>query len=167
MCLFILNKNVLEELNSETDALIPGLDLALGRFITGIAMHVAITSEMSMGMNKMKFAINHRWKFSRWRYAYMAGLAQVIVTVLVALISYAVIVFSPTIIEMVKDFLALQVIRELDDFFFEEYVTSREVCKQVMLKERHHGIFKVETTTSNRARTHDTFVHDPATTWIN
>ena len=149
MCLFILEKEVLDKL-SGTDVLeIPKMNLAVVRFITGIAMHVAITSEMSMGMNKMKFAINHKWKFSRWRYAYMAGLAQVIITVLVAVISYFVIVFSTSIIDMVKDFLALQVIRQLDDFFFEEYVTSREVCKQVMERNKHHGIFRVETTTSN------------------
>ena len=63
-----------------------------------------------MGLSKMKFAINHKWKFSRWRYAYLAGLGQVIITTLVAIISYLVIVFAGSVIDIVKDFLALQVI---------------------------------------------------------
>lgn len=48
--------------------------MAIARFIAGIAMHVNTAAEISNGMKKMKFALNHKWKFSRWRYAYMAGL---------------------------------------------------------------------------------------------
>ena len=73
-------------------------------------MHVLMSEEMSMGMNKMKFAINHKWKFSRWRYAYIAGLFQVIITLSVAVICYFVIVFADSVVDIVKDFIALGVI---------------------------------------------------------
>ena len=108
-CIFILRNSVLTELESGNIS-IPSLQIAVARFITGIAMHVQMTTEMSMGLSKMKFAINHKWKFSRWRYAYLAGLGQVIITTLVAVISYFVIVFAGDVIDVVKDFLALQVI---------------------------------------------------------
>ena len=106
-CLFILNNTVLGEEGLQSVVDVPDLSKAVARVITGIAMHVQMTTELTMGMNKMKFALNHKWKFSRWRHAYFAGLGQVIITLLVAVISYFVIVFAPTVIEIVKDFLAL------------------------------------------------------------
>ena len=95
--------------------------MAFARFITGISMHVVLTKDLKMGMAKMKFALNHKWKFMRWRFAYMAGLAQAIITVLVAVISYFVIIFAETELDIVKDFLALLVIAEVDSLFFNEY----------------------------------------------
>lgn len=126
-CYMILQASVIDKLKEEVET--PELTIAFARFITGIALHVQMTTDMVMGMNKMKFAINHKWKFARWRYAYLAGLGQVVITLGVAVLSYFVIVFSGTVIEIVKDFLALQVISQLDDYFFIEYVRSREICK--------------------------------------
>ena len=72
-CLFILNKEIVEKISS-VEYEVPNLSIAIARFIAGIAMHVNTSFEITSGMNKMKFAINHKWKFTRWRYAYMAGL---------------------------------------------------------------------------------------------
>ena len=135
-------------------------------------MHVSMTNEIQMGMNKMKFALNHKWKFARWRFAYMAGLFQVIICLLVAIISYFVIVFDDTIIDIVKDFLALQVVSEFDDYFFIEYVESKEICKQFVKNEDYHKILEIQTTTSSDVQTNeqsniDRFVHDGATNWVN
>lgn len=93
-----------------------------------------MTVDLKMGMAKMKFALNHKWKFMRWRYAYFAGLAQVIMSLLVAIISYFVIIFAESEIDIVKDFLALQVIAQLGGLFFEEYVVHRELCKKIVCK---------------------------------
>ena len=79
----------------------------------------------------------------------MAGLFQVIICLLVAIISYFVIVFDDTIIDIVKDFLALQVVSEFDDYFFIEYVESKEVCKQFVKNEDYHKILEIQTTTSS------------------
>ena len=88
----------------------PTLSLGLSRFITGLAMHTKMTKEIGDGMNKMKFALNHKWKFSRWRYAYLAGLGQALIGYFVAVISYFVIIFDETVLDIVKDFVALEVI---------------------------------------------------------
>ena len=99
----------------------------------------------------MKFALNHKWKFTRWRLAYMSGLGQVIITMLVTCINYFIIIFSADIIEMVKDFLAIKVISELDDYFFFEH-RQDEVAKQLIINPDYEGIYKIETTTSRDAR---------------
>ena len=72
--LFIFQNSVLEELNKGIEIEVPSLALGLARFITGLAMHTKMTKEIGDGMNKMKYAINHKWKFSRWRYAFLSGL---------------------------------------------------------------------------------------------
>jgi hypothetical protein len=97
---------------------IPTLELSFARFITGIAMHVTMTTRMRSGMDKMKYALNHKWKFMRWRWAYIAGLCQVITNAFVAIISYFVITFAESVTDQVMDFLALQVISDLAKFFF-------------------------------------------------
>lgn len=106
LCVFILRNTVLEEMKDVTQS-VPGLRMAFTRFVTGISMHVVLTGALKMGMAKMKFALNHKWKFMRWRYAFMAGFFQVTITFFVALISYFVIIFAESEIEVVKDFLAL------------------------------------------------------------
>ena len=65
-----------------------------------------------------------------------------------------------------KDFLAIEVISSLDTFFFFEYVKSREICKQILTEDKHHGILEIQATTSKDAK-EDKFVHDKATVWIN
>ena len=101
-------------------------------------------------MEKMKFALNHKWKFTNWRLAYCSGLGQVIITMIVTVINYFIIIFTGDIIEMVKDFLAVKVISELDDYFFFEH-RQDEVAKQLIVIQEYEGIYKIETTTSRRA----------------
>ena len=45
--------------------------MAFTRFVTGICMHVVMTSESKAAMAKMKFALNHKWKFRHWGLAYL------------------------------------------------------------------------------------------------
>ena len=101
-------------------------------------------------MEKMKYALNHKWKFSNWRLAYASGLGQVIITMIVTIINYFIIIFTGDIIEMVKDFLAVKVISELDDYFFFEH-RQDEVAKQLIVNEDYAKIYNIETTTSRRA----------------
>ena len=71
LCGFIMNETEFSKLQSGDTLGVPSLDLGLARFITGIAMHVKMTNKIGHGMDKMKFALNHKWKFSRWRYGYL------------------------------------------------------------------------------------------------
>ena len=42
---------------------LPSSDIAFARFIAGIMMHVAMTNELKEGMAKMKYSLNHFWRF--------------------------------------------------------------------------------------------------------
>ena len=51
-------------------------DVAFARFIAGIMMHVAMTNELKEGLTKIKFTLNHEWRFSHPYIAVYCGLLQ-------------------------------------------------------------------------------------------
>ena len=153
LCIMLFQENITgEEVDLKCTLGIPVVGTAFARFITGIMMHVNMNTELKHGMEKMKFALNHKWKFSYWQIAYFCGFCQVLIVVLVTVINYFIIILNDDIVDIVKDFLAVKVIAELDDYFFLEHTTSSEVCKQIILDEDLQGeLLKIETTTSRDA----------------
>lgn len=95
-------------------------------------MHVNMNEKMKQGMDKMKFAINHRWKFEYPGLAFFSAFLQVIVTCAVTLLSYSVIVYSGSIIDIVKDFLAIKVIDDIDSYFFVEHIGKNEYSMRMV-----------------------------------
>lgn len=73
-------------------------------------MHISMMQEIKQGMGKMKYALNHKWKFVHWELAFLSGFCQMFVVLFVTIISYSIIIFNDDIIDIVKDFLALELI---------------------------------------------------------
>lgn len=95
-------------------------------------MHVAMMSELNEGMAKMKYCVNHSYRFRHGPLAFLVGLAQVFSVVLITLLNYYVIIArSNEVIDVVKDFLAMMVITEFDNFFYQEH-SSDHMCKHVI-----------------------------------
>ncbi len=63
--------------------------------------------ELQQGMQKMKYALNHPWKFEAPNLAIGIGFIQITIVAFVSVISYYIIIFTPIIIEIVKDFLVI------------------------------------------------------------
>ena len=100
-------------------------------------------------MEKMKYVLNHPWKFDCVFQAWLAGLMQCSVIIVVTLLNYFTINSAETVIEIVMDFLALAVIAELDDFFFTSH-NPKELGKKMVVNENEEygDLYKIETTTS-------------------
>ena len=49
--------------------------IMMSRFICCIMMHATLTQRVRHGLDIMKYAVNHPWKFDNWSAAYLAGLA--------------------------------------------------------------------------------------------
>ena len=124
-------------------------DVAFARFIAGIMMHVAMTNELKEGLTKIKFTLNHEWRFSHPYIAVYCGLLQTIMIVLVTMLNYLVIVLSPSTIDVAKDFLAMMIISDFDNYFFEEH-HSHELSKSIILNkdDKYLDLFTVMRTTS-------------------
>ena len=65
----------------------------------------------------MKYALNHMWKFESWRWAYCIGLLQLVMVLFVEVVNVIVLCAHNSIMETLMNFLALIVIRDLDDYF--------------------------------------------------
>ena len=62
---------------------------------------------------------------------------------LVSIISYFVIILSASTINIVKDFLALFVIAQMQNFLFNEFSYDRELMKQIVTDEDKQGMLEI------------------------
>ena len=70
--------------------------------------------------------------------------------VLCALINYAVITASETVLDLAKDFTALIIISEIDNQFASFH--KNELIENALTQQDYAGLFKIETTSSVDAR---------------
>lgn len=48
--------------------------IAAGRFFCGIVLHMSLQDELKTGLNNMKFALNHHYRFGNYRIAFFSGI---------------------------------------------------------------------------------------------
>ncbi len=128
----------------------PTYKVAFARYIAGLMMHIAMINEIKEGFGKMKFALNHFWRFDLVSLAFLVGFLQATMVVLVTLLNYYVIIAkSLDVIDVAKDFLAMMIIADFDNIFFLEYPNSN-VLKSIVLQHIEYKVsfFKIQTTTS-------------------
>ena len=115
----------------------------------------------------MKYALNHPWKFYSWFQAYKVGLQQMLVVLSLEAVNISFMLTNATISDIIKDFIALLIISDFDDYFF---MTVAHTQFGTLVK---HGelatssgdlslkdILKTETTTSTRAPCDKKIVHE-------
>ena len=66
----------------------------------------------------MKFAINHHYKFTNYRIAFLAGILQASMIFIVEIVNFFAIMRSTTISDIVMNFMAFAAISEFDDAFY-------------------------------------------------
>lgn len=97
----------------------------------------------------MKYALNHVWRFENWKIAYLAGLLQASIIILIEFVNFLAILTSFTVLDVVMNFLALVVISEFDDFF---YCSLRdEPLKELLIDPCFCNLLVIERTSSRRA----------------
>jgi hypothetical protein len=136
---------------------VPTVFQSFCQFIAGMLMQMNINYEFAHGLRLMKYTLNHEWKFKYPYSAFMSGLLQVISTVITAGVCYAVIISSPNILDLAKDFTALMIIIDFDNYFAN--TSSDDITKDIIENSMSDGvnclytdIFTIETTTSSNAR---------------
>ena len=102
-------------------------------------------------MKIMKYAVNHRWKFSNYRLAFLPGFLQVIAMIIITGINYMVIMISNDVLDIAKDFTALMIIGQFDNIFG-AFESRDELAMQVLQDAEYRRLFTVEVTTSKEAK---------------
>ena len=114
-------------------------------------MHIKLAPELNQAMNIMKYSVNHSWKFDYYRIAFFAGFLQAIMVISVEVINFVNLLLTNQILEIVMNFLALAVIADFDDFFYNALFDNQ--FKRVITDSETYGNFLlIQTTTSKEAR---------------
>ena len=126
----------------------PLLSTAFTRFLAGLIMQIKMSKELKEGLSKMKYSLNHYWKFHSPIMAFFAGFCQTSMVMLVVLLNFYSILLEDNPIDIVMNFLALVIIAEIDDYFFEAHGKIR--CKQMVQEqdETFASLYEIQTTTS-------------------
>lgn len=142
---------ILVEVQTEGSNLgIPTFEVSFCQFIAGMLLQMTINQEVGGGLEMMKYAVNHSWKFKYPTIAFLTGLLQVVSHVFTGSICYVVIIQSESVLDLAKDFTALIIIAEFDNQFAalsREHV-AREVVED---KKVYANLFMIETTSSDSA----------------
>ena len=131
----------------------PTIILTFTRMTVGMLLQIKMSTELKQGLDKMKFASNHPWKFENVTSAFFSGFLQATAVFFVAILNYYIIMAATEVIEVVMNFLALLVISEIDDFFFDSHVADELGKKMVLNADKEYdSLYRIETTTSRRAK---------------
>ena len=78
----------------------------------------------------MKYGLNHPWKFRNHKKIYYIGLLQMVVAYMTELISITILLATWTFVDSVKDFIALVIINDFDNYLF-SYLKDEDLTKLI------------------------------------
>ena len=103
-------------------------------------MHIAMMTELKEGLSKMKYCLNHHWRFELLTIAFFVGFFQAWMVVFVTLLNYYVIIGdSFSVIDVTKDFIAMMIIADFDNMFFLEYPKTN-ILKDILLQHNENNL---------------------------
>ena len=97
-------------------SLSPGV--AMPKFVCGILMHYSLTDSIERGVEMMKFALNHPWKFKDPHTAFYCGFTYSILNYVVEVFNFMLLSTSTNVLGCFWNFLGVNVIRNLGSFIY-------------------------------------------------
>jgi hypothetical protein len=134
---------------------IPRIEVLLTRFACSFALHMYMQSEWDSGMGNMKLVINHPYRFAYPIEAFMIGLTQVLAAALIEVANVMQVLTNKDEIEVVMNFMALAILSDFDNFFFQ--AQSMTGTKEIVLlaEEIYRPLYTITRTTSAYANSVD------------
>ena len=120
------------------------------RLLVSIVTHILLLDNIDEGLRLMKYALNHPWKFTSWKKAFLAGLIQFVVVVTVEVSTFYILVFaSDSIFDILANYAIVLVIADFGKNFAS--IEQADRVKKIMDNEQYASILRWETTTSSSA----------------
>jgi hypothetical protein len=107
--------------------------LIIARFVCAAILHWSLIDNFTAGLDKMKYACNHKRDFSDWKGAYIAGQMQANIVLVVELVCLGIIMISETPMDIAGSFASLVIIAEFDVYIYKSQ--KNEVLKRLLKKE--------------------------------
>lgn len=92
--------------------------IMMARFVCGVVLHINAQGELTSGLQNMKFALNHDFRFDSPYIVFLSGFMQATSIFVIEIVNFIVIMSSTTYLDVVMNFMALYVISEFDDVFY-------------------------------------------------
>lgn len=92
--------------------------IMFARFICATILHLSCVDEVSAGLEMMKYAVNHPYKFEHFSIAWLSGFLQCFSCLCVEIANIGVICGANDTISIVFNFIALAIIAEFDNYVF-------------------------------------------------
>ena len=92
--------------------------IVFARFICTSILHLSLIDEVTVGMEMMKFAINHQYKFVLYFMAWLNGFLQVTAMIMIETASIGVICSAEDVLDIIFNFIALSIVAEFDNYVF-------------------------------------------------
>jgi hypothetical protein len=121
-----------------------------GRFICSTILHLAVVDDVTIGLEMMKFACNHDYKFSNYFIAWGSGFLQVTATLSIEIVSIGVICSAIDPISIIQNFISLAILVEFDIYVYESI--KNESFKELVEKEFVLKVCKIKHTTSKKCQ---------------
>lgn len=127
----------------------PTYILVICRFSCGIILHMMLQRELENGLDHMKFAINHYYRFDNAWIAFVAGFLQATSVMTIEFVNFIVILTTETNIEVVMNFMACAVIAEFDNAFYSALGSTE--FKKLLEEPSFEDLYKITRTSSRYA----------------
>ena len=122
-------------------------EIGIVRLFVGLVTHILLTEAMTGGIEMMKFAVNHPWKFVDFKLACLTGLLQVIAVVCTELATYYMLLFAAdAMLDVLANYAIVLVIVDFGGYFYA--LNPNYANKVIVTHEKFKPLFKWETTTS-------------------
>ena len=89
------------------------------RFMCGVVLHLVLMPELDGALNRMKYCLNHYYKFENYGAAFFLTMGQFTAVCLTEVLNILIILTSFAPLGAVFNFIALTVIAEFDDYVYE------------------------------------------------
>ena len=119
------------------------------QWIAALILHIWLSKDIKQGLDMMKFAVNHRYKFNKRHLAFFAGWLQFSVALSCEVIGYLELLQATSPSDVLSNFLGIYVIIEIDEIFFESLKCI--ALKRQMIEDVVEKLLKITQTTSNEA----------------
>ena len=99
--------------------------LVLVRFSCCIALHMVLQDELRRGIELMKFALNHSYRFGEmFNQAFFAGFMQTTASILIEVVNLLIILQKHKTEDIVQGFMKIAILAQFDNFFTRQWTST-------------------------------------------
>lgn len=125
----------------------------ISRFMCAIVLHMQLSGELRQALDKMKFALNHSYRFkpgSGYAVAFMSGFLQATMIFSVEIVNIISILSYGDTLNVVIAFLALAIVAQFDNFFYDSLGANKD--KELLETEIYKSTVLIQRSSSKNAR---------------